>query len=199
MQGYDFATVPVDCASKTHSHPVNFRLLEGQNDVSRLGRDIAGGATDARARVLARPQIETVTSALLGWKFSSYGNTKTVILDHRSRGVLSPSALAKGDVCIAIFAPLEGRLAKHDVFPGRSDGGTGGTVWLRTDSAQPKNFSLSLDRSNSTYDSKTAPVIGRLSEVALGNDNAQAPFRLENGHFDVLGKNLSIEVVDANK
>jgi hypothetical protein len=169
---------------------VNFRLIEGQHDVSQVKRDIASGATDAQARVLARPQIETVSSALLGSKFSSYGDAKTVILDHRSRGVLSPNELAKGDVCIATCATLDGRLAKHDVFPGRSDGGTGGTVWLRTDSAQPKNFSLSLDRSNPSYDSKTAPV-GRFSEVALGNDSTKAPLRLENGQFDVLGKSLS--------
>lgn len=155
--------------TKTASaNQVDFRLVDGKDAIAKLNSDIASGATDASAKVLARPRIDTLTSAVLGVDHRSLGDARTVILDHRSSGTLSPDAIGKGDVSIATCSPLEGPLAKLDLFPNRENV-AGGTVWLRTDQAKPGEFSLAQANSAADY-SPRARSIGRVTEVPLGNN-----------------------------
>lgn len=149
---------------------VDFRIVEGKEAISKLSNDIAAGATDAQATVRARPQIDTVTSAIFGVDHRSLGDTRTVVLDHRSGGALAADAMAKGDVSIATCAPLEGSLAKLDVFQNR-ESGTAGTVWLRTDQARPNSFSVAQESSAAESGTARARSVGRVSEVPLGNED----------------------------
>ena len=170
MTNARYFTDSVGLTTPSSARQVDFRVVEGKESIARITNDIAGGAADAQASVLARPQIDTVASALFGPEYRSYGDTRTVVLDHRSSGTLTPSILGKGDVSLATCASTEGALAKFDLFPGRG-GGADSTVWLRTDSARPAAFSVAMESiaPESAVNRGAARVVGRTTEVPLGS------------------------------
>lgn len=200
-------TDKIGLTEAANNRKADFHLLEGQAELARLQRSIASGADRAQAQVVVRPELETVGSALLGKQFTTLGDSRTMLLDHRSAGVIAAGSIKNVNL-LATCCNLEPALVRHDVFPTRNSYGKDGTVWLQSNPERPGKFTLSLDsriqdlqtnRSGSDARSHSQKLV----EVPLGNPPEATPpavnvaevknpaMRAGDGQFSVLGKTLA--------
>lgn len=191
--------------------PAQFRIVNGKSEFDAFMNDLSAGKQTAEVSVTAQPRLNTLTGAILGNRFNSFGEARAINLVHRGLGgPLTAAELARVDM-VATCLPLESTAAAKDVLPARNGGANDaapvgdGTAYITRGAQKPYDFTIStepLKVADQTAQSPESLALGRRvtgpygktleSRVdVMGQELASGSIRM---NFDIYGDRLSSSI-----